>query len=153
MVLCCAVFSLAQMLRCSGLYDMGRFFPEAHREFQNFCQLVSVMIAYGYYRRLSGLSSGEAFAAAQHWAAYENSCATLVAEARGAGQGALSISLIEAHYFARNCFRARFILNHVKTISHLPSVIVNGRHDVICPPFSAHSLLINGARMRAFTFG
>lgn len=124
------------------LYEMGRFFPEASEAFQNFLPASERDdLLDGYYRRLSGLSSGEALAAAQHWAAYENSCATLVAEARGAGQGALSIALIEAHYFKHNCFlEPDYILNHVKTISHLPSVIVNGRHDVICPPFSAHKL-------------
>ena len=33
-----------------------------------------------------------------------------------------------------------FILNNVKKISEIPCHIIQGRHDVICPPFNAYIL-------------
>ena len=31
-------------------------------------------------------------------------------------------------------------MNNLNKIKHLPSVIIQGRHDVICPPFNAIKL-------------
>lgn len=124
------------------LYDMGRFFPEAHKDFTEFLPKAERGDVLGaYHNRLTGLSSGDALAAAKSWASYENSCATLVHQKRGSGNGALAISLIEAHYFVHNCYLEEgAILDGVADIAHLPAVIVNGRHDVICPPFTAQKL-------------
>ena len=50
-------------------------------------------------------------------------------------------ALLEAHYFTNDCFLPEnYILKQVKAISHLP-VLVQGRHDVICPPFTAFELV------------
>ena len=39
------------------------------------------------------------------------------------------------------CFiNDNYIIESVNRLSHLPAVIVNGRHDVICPPFTAKAL-------------
>ena len=124
------------------LYDMGRFFPEAHKAFTEFLPKAERGdILQAYLKRLTGLSSADAMNAAKAWASYENSCATLAAQQRGAGDGALAISLIEAHYFDHDCFLAENqILDSLNVISHLPAIIVNGRHDVICPPFTAKAL-------------
>ena len=124
------------------LYDMGRFYPEAFAKFRDFLpQRDHDNILEAYYQRMTSLSSGQAQEAAAAWAAYENSCATLVAEERSAGPNALAIALIEAHYFRHNCFMAEgHILSHVSRLSHLPATIINGRHDVICPPISAVAL-------------
>mgnify|MGYP006209600933 FL=1 len=32
------------------------------------------------------------------------------------------------------------LINNVHKIEHLPAVIVQGRYDVVCPPFSAYRL-------------
>lgn len=124
------------------LYDMGRFFPEAHQTFVKYLPARERDdILQAYYKRLTGLSSADALNAAKYWASYENSCATLAAQKRGAGEGALAISLIEAHYFMNQCFlEENMILAGINKISHLPAVIINGRHDVICPPFTATAL-------------
>ena len=124
------------------LYDMGRFFPEAYKAFTDFLPKPERRdILQAYLKRLTGLSSADAMNAAKAWASYENSCATLAAQQRGSGEGALAISLIEAHYFDNDCFLpANQILDSLNRISHLPAVIVNGRHDVICPPFTAKAL-------------
>ena len=54
---------------------------------------------------------------------------------------ALSLARLEAHYFSHNCFlEDGFILKNIHRIRHLPAIIVQGRHDVICPPHRAFEL-------------
>ena len=123
--------------------DMGRFFPEAHDRFvrpippSERSDLLSA-----YYQRLTSPSRTIACQAARSWAAYENSCATLAAVSRDAGDSALSLALLEAHYFTNECFMPEnHLLDNVARLNHLPAIVVQGRHDVICPPFTAYRLV------------
>lgn len=124
------------------LYDMGRFYPEAYARFiDHLSPSEHHDILNAYYRQLTSPSHTIAMAAAQAWSAYENSCATLAAARRTAGSAALSLALIEAHYFMSDCFLPPdYLLSHIDSISHLPCQIIQGRHDVICPPHSAFEL-------------
>ena len=124
------------------LYDMGRFFPEAY---ERFIAPISASqrgdLLSAYYSRLTSPSKSIALEAARAWAGYENSCATLAAAHRDAGPMALSLALLEAHYFTNDCFMPQnHLLDNLSAISHLPAWIVQGRHDVICPPHTAHTL-------------
>ena len=57
------------------------------------------------------------------------------------GAGALTMARIEAHYFVNDCFMPEnHIMDNVGLIAHLPVIIVQGRHDVICPPVTAYEL-------------
>lgn len=124
------------------LYDMGRFFPEAAERFCNFIpEAERHDLLAAYCKRLMGSDLGLRTQAAQRWASYENSCATLASQQRDAGPAALGLAVLEAHYFQNDCFLAPdHILNNLAKIAHLPAYIVQGRHDVICPPFSAYEL-------------
>lgn len=52
-----------------------------------------------------------------------------------------AVSILEAHYFVNNCFlEDNFILKNADKIKNIPTVIVQGRYDVICPPLYAHRL-------------
>lgn len=52
-----------------------------------------------------------------------------------------SLSPIEAHYMLNNCFlEDKFILKNTKKIEQIPTVIVQGRYDYVCPPEYAYSL-------------
>ncbi|NBX43408.1 MAG: hypothetical protein EBR13_08095, partial [Rhodobacteraceae bacterium] len=95
-----------------------------------------------YASRLMGEDANVAMAAAESWSAYENSCATLKAEMRGGGgRMALSLARMEAHYFCHDCFLPdHYIMDHIDRLNGIPAEIIQGRHDVICPPFSAHML-------------
>ena len=51
---------------------------------------------------------------------------------------ALSLSVISAYYFSNNLFLENdFILNHIDGIKKIKTMIVQGRHDLLCPPKSA----------------
>ena len=130
------------------LYDMGRFFPEAYDRFVSpIAPVERADLLAAYYRRLTSPSKTIASQAARAWAAYENSCATLAAVHRDAGDAALSLALLEAHYFTHDCFLPdNHLLNNINKLSHLPAVVVQGRHDVICPPFTAYRLVESWGR-------
>jgi len=125
------------------LYDMKRFYPEAWQRFASFIpehEQHDLLAAYA--SRLMGDDANISMAAAEQWSAYENSCATLKAEMRGGGgRMALSLARMEAHYFCHNCFLPdHYIADHIDHLDSIPAAIIQGRHDVICPPFSAHML-------------
>lgn len=124
------------------LYDMGRFFPEAYDRFiSHIPPLDRDDLLTAYYRRLTSPSKSVAMSAANHWAAYENSCVTLAAIMRDAGSSSLTLSLLEAHYFISDCFLPPdYLLDNLGKIKHLPAYIIQGRYDIICPPFTAHRL-------------
>lgn len=125
------------------LYGMEKFYPEAWDRFIHFLpenERGDVLQAYG--RRLLDPSPSISIPAAEQWSGYENSCATLRAEIRtGGGRMALSLARLEAHYFLHDCFlEDNYILNHMDAIADKPGIIIQGRHDVICPPHTASDL-------------
>ena len=59
-----------------------------------------------------------------------------------APDAALAMARIECHYFVNNGFFAlpNQLLDNIDRIRHIPSVIVQGRYDVVCPPITAWEL-------------
>jgi proline iminopeptidase len=52
-----------------------------------------------------------------------------------------SVSLLEAHYFVNNCFlEDNYVLTHASKLAGKEVVIVQGRHDHVCPPETAYAL-------------
>ena len=76
------------------------------------------------------------------WSSFEMSCSTIEYKCREmVGESAFSMAKIELHYFMNNCFlEANEILNNAKKLNNIPVLIIQGRHDVICPPHSAYKL-------------
>jgi proline iminopeptidase len=101
-----------------------------------------------YHRRLNDPDPKVHMPAARAWSSYESSCSTLhpnVPSSRvppaHAGQGALSLARIEAHYLLNGAFlETGELLNNVHRVCHLPCIIVQGRYDVVCPIVSADAL-------------
>ena len=127
------------------LHDMGRFFPEAHERFISFIpENERDDILTAYYQRLTSNNPAVYQPAADRWASYETSCSTLRAGSRHmSGTAALSMARIEAHYFWHQCFMPyAHILSNIDRIKHLSAHIIQGRHDVICPPFTAQKLAL-----------
>ena len=122
------------------LYDIRKFFPEAYEKFITHVPLTHrTKILEWFYQQLRINNRSLNLKAASVWAEYENSCSSLeYVERPVSGENALAIAKIETHYFINNCFiKNNFIISNIHKISKIPAVIIQGRHDVICPPFNA----------------
>jgi proline iminopeptidase len=100
-----------------------------------------------YHRRLVSEDPAVRAAAARAWSVWEASTSFLHPEPRfiahaGRDDFALAFARIECHYFVnRGFFRSETqLLDDLHRIRHIPSVIVQGRYDVVCPMMSAWDL-------------
>lgn len=122
-------------------------FPESWEEF------VSVIpegerdnLLEAYYKRLMKDGSAEQLEAAIAWSTYESSCASLIPNYQiittdDQKAHAIQISKIECHYFRNQLIQPEdSLLYKVDKFRHIPSVIVQGRYDMVCPIYSAHRL-------------
>ena len=125
------------------LYDMKKFFPEAYTKFLSpVPQNYKNNLLEWFHAQLHSNDRSKNLKAASVWAEYENSCSSLNYVSRPiSGEQALAISKIETHYFINNCFiNNDYIIHNIDKISNIKSIIVQGRYDVICPPFTALKL-------------
>ncbi len=99
-----------------------------------------------YWRRLTDADPERRVAAAQAWARWESSNLTLADSADKVAQFtqpevAVSLARLEAHYFRNDAWlEPGQLLRDAEKIRHIPTVIVQGRYDTICPPRSARAL-------------
>jgi proline iminopeptidase len=99
-----------------------------------------------YWRRLDGDDMAERLAAAQAWGYWEGGSTTLLHDPEEAGNFedphvAISVARAEAHYFRNDVFlEPDQLLRNVDRIRTIPTTIVQGRYDVICPVKSAYDL-------------
>ena len=100
-----------------------------------------------YYRRLTGDDQQVRIEAARAWSIWEGSTSKLLfdyhsIERFADPQFALAFARIECHYFMNNCFfpTDNYLTENVEKIRQIPSVIVQGRYDVVCPMTSAWDL-------------
>lgn len=57
-------------------------------------------------------------------------------------RGLPSTPFMEAHYFQNDCFmKPRQLLENAGQLKGIPGIVVQGRYDLLCPPWSAHALL------------
>ena len=130
------------------LCGMRKFYPEAHKlllkglNFSELEQPTSDEILKRGSELIFSKNEEVSQKAANAWAKYEMSCSTLdYKEREMSGGSALSLAKIELHYFLNNCFlKDNEILNNVNKIKNIPINIIQGRHDTICPPFTALKL-------------
>lgn len=83
--------------------------------------------------------------AATAWNNYEGSIMSLLPSTTAAKPVADDIQLararVQIHYIVNECFVAQYdFLNSVHKLSHLPTTIVQGRYDMVCPPLTAWQL-------------
>ena len=129
------------------LNGMGWFFPQAHALFVASVPPVErADLLAAYSRRLFSDNSSENIAAARCWNRYESSCLHLLPHPQeeqelDTPEIALSVGRLEVHYFRNAGFLAPDqLVRNVALLHHLPTVIVQGRYDVICPPATAWRL-------------
>lgn len=99
-----------------------------------------------YWRRLTSEDEAVRLQAAQAWGAWEGGGITLEESPEteasfAAPEVALSLARIEAHYFRHNAFlQPDQLLHDTSKLRRIPSVIVHGRYDLICPVKNACDL-------------
>lgn len=137
------------------------FYPAEHAEFvRTIPEPERADLLAAYCQRIFSDDAQVATDAARRWTQYESRCLYLLPKPPGtpkasylqdAAQGkekddALAraevvTGRLEAHYFRHHAFlEDDQLIRNVDRIRHLPCTIVQGRYDVICPPFSAWRL-------------
>jgi proline iminopeptidase len=99
-----------------------------------------------YHRRLFGPDAEEREVCARAWSIWEGSVSRLQPdedEIRKYSEPEFSLPLarIASHYFVNHCFLEEGqLLRDAGKISEIPGVIIQGRHDMVCPPAAAWEL-------------
>ena len=100
-----------------------------------------------YYKRLTSTDEKTRLEAAKAWSKWEAATSRLIVDPKAIDEFedpeyALSFARIECHYFLNNAFfkTNNWILENISKIKHIPSVIIQGRYDVVCPATSAWEL-------------
>ena len=100
-----------------------------------------------YYEILTGSDQEARYNAAKAWSIWEASTSKLIQNKKSLHhfedeQVADIFARIECHYFVNKGFFEYdgWILDQIDKIRHIPSVIVQGRYDVVCPMITAWEL-------------
>jgi proline iminopeptidase len=103
-------------------------------------------LVLAYHKRLTSDDPAVRLAAARAWSIWEGSTSRLYTDPKfisryAADDFAVAFARIECHYFVNKGFlREGQLLEDVHKIRHIPTVIVQGRYDVVCPIESAWAL-------------
>ena len=124
----------------------GAFFPEL------WAKLIDPIpvdergdLVSAYHRRLFSGDVGLETRMAQLWANWENALASISNDGRfgsSPAEYARAFARLEVHYFRNGGFLEHdgWIMANRHRILHIPTEIVQGRYDLICPPISAYRL-------------
>jgi proline iminopeptidase len=100
-----------------------------------------------YYKRLTSNDDSVRIEAAKAWSIWEASTSKLIQSEESIhafedAKVAEAFARIECHYFTNLGFfdTDEWLLENVAKIRHIPTVIVQGRYDVVCPMVSAWEL-------------
>ena len=100
-----------------------------------------------YYKRLTSNDDSVRIEAAKAWSIWEASTSKLIQSKESIhafedAKVAEAFARIECHYFTNRGFfdTDEWLLENVDKIRHIPTVIVQGRYDVVCPMISAWEL-------------
>ena len=101
----------------------------------------------GAYKLMTGQDKKLAEKIARAWATWEIRCCTLLPDddfvkAATTDEKCWSLARHEAHYMVNNCFLSdNQILNNCDKIKDIPTTIIHGRYDIVCPIDNAWTLL------------
>jgi len=128
------------------LNDVRHFYPEAWDKLLAFIPAEEHHdILDAYAKRIFSDQAAINVPAAIHWNGYENSIMTL-----RPGSGSVSTvpddiqvarARVQLHYIKHACFVGnRDLLVETIKLAHIPTIIVQGRYDMVCPPQTAWEL-------------
>ncbi|WP_284163874.1 prolyl aminopeptidase [Frigidibacter sp. SD6-1] len=124
----------------------GAFWPDLWQRFSGMIpdEEQGDLIA-AYHRRLFSGDFVEETRFSRAWVGWENALASIESDGQ-TGEAppdyARAFARLENHYFLNKGFLEEDgqILRDRARIEHIPAIIVQGRHDMICPPLSAFQL-------------
>jgi len=123
------------------------FFPEIWEDFIGLVPKEKRNDIPAYY--LSQMQSKDKKIAEKYafaWAYYETAMLHLKTSDKRIRKGLkkypyVALSILEAYYIKNHCFLPEnYILENTKRIVHIPTSIIHGRFDFICPPINAYLL-------------
>ncbi len=129
-------------------YGASEIYPEAWQGFLDEIPKEKRTHLIEAYREIFGSEDEEKkLSAAKAWSKWEASTSFInhnpeaVKESIN-NQFALAFALIENHYFVNKGFleNENQLLDNIEKIRHIPTVIIQGRYDVVCPPTTAYEL-------------
>ena len=105
----------------------------------------NTMVA-AYYRLLTHDDETIRINAARAWSQWEAGACKLIPDPAYINSfedphKAVAMARIECHYFMNNAFfTENQLLNNINCIRHIPTWIIHGRYDIVCPPKNAWDL-------------
>lgn len=100
-----------------------------------------------YHKRLTNEDEATRLAAARAWSVWEASTSRLLVDESlvqrcSADAFALALARIESHFFVNQGFFESdgWLLQQVDKFRHVPTTLVQGRYDMVCPTRSAYDL-------------
>ena len=122
-------------------------FPEAFEPYRDHIPIEEQGdLIKAYYARLTSDDVEVRRGAAREWTRWEMATSRLFPDPEYLDKAedldfAVAFARIECHYFINAIFvEEAYILNNSSKIEHIPTVIVQGRYDMVCPPRSAWQL-------------
>ena len=133
-----------------------QFFPDAWRSFIEYLPADKRDdAADAYYQLILDPDPLVHTPAARQWCLYEAQCATLLPDLVLSNamnnQQCHMVARLQVHYFRHGFFTHGIsLLNNIERIRKIPTEIIQGRYDMICPPASADYLqrLLPEARLK-----
>lgn len=130
------------------LYGMRTIFPEAWEQFADIIpEHKRDNLLDAYYDILTNDADKDLQEkAAVRWSLYEGACSSLLPNYEtittdDQKNHALALARIEAHFFKNSVFtKEKSLLNSIESLRSIPTTIIQGRYDVICPIKTAHKL-------------
>ena len=142
------------------LGDVAHFYPEVWHALISYLPMNErddVLSAYS--QRIFCNDTKVSIPAAEEWNTFENAIMRLIPnepkalDSKGSKtstpekttneQGAIEVARarVQIHYIQHDCFvDGEAILKDVAKLAHIPTIIVQGRYDMVCPPKSAWEL-------------
>ncbi|BCM25956.1 prolyl aminopeptidase [Methyloradius palustris] len=129
------------------LQDVRHFYPEAWEKLTTYIPANEHNdLLQAYATRIFSEDKSISVPAATNWNAYESSIMTL-RPSTGSGGNPVSDEIqlararVQLHYILNGCFvGTRDMLKEASILKHIPTTIVQGRYDMVCPPLTAWEL-------------
>jgi proline iminopeptidase len=126
------------------LGEVKAFYPEPWQKLLSYLpnnEHADVLQAFA--KRVFSSDTKSAQEAAIHWNAYESSIMSLLPRETTTNpvnpEVELARARVQIHYIQHQCF-VEDLLSAAKMLSHIPTTIIQGRYDMVCPPVSAWEL-------------